>query len=425
MFNNSTACSAGQRPKAREVLLSWARARGYKDLASRYLKLAKFASDCNVRDRFVLIARHYATLAEAERHAADGTVLGNRQSQNMADYSFAGPFTSIALVLLLLMSVALTTVPLNSAQADDCLAAPNAPAPSGRHWYFHLNRATQQKCWYVRAFDTPAQHATAQASSRNGAALPIRGSKGAQTAAGTIAPEPRAKMSSVRPTPEPVPNTVQNQTADQSAPAETIAATPVGASQESTSTEPSVQVAAAPPPVWPDPPTTAAIKVQEANAETADVRVDLVSDDGSARSGEQAKNFGMPMIVFPVLALGLVVVGIGSRVVLKNAASHRACTVEGAETDATPGPTRPKRRADQYQSGFIQEEQELHSSISAVSDREPFEATSGANELLDDISLREAKLARLRDDIDRRLRRQEPTQLLLCRKQASVAEAVA
>jgi hypothetical protein len=232
-------------------------------------------------------------------------------------------------------------------------------------------------------------------------------------------------MSSVRPTPEPVPNTVQNQTADQSAPAETIAATPVGASQESTSTEPSVQVAAAPPPVWPDPPTTAGIKVQEANAETADVRVDLVSDDGSARSGEQAKNFGMPMIVFPVLALGLVVVGIGSSVVLKNAASHHAYTVEGAETDATPGPTCPKRRADQYQSGFIQEEQELHSSISAVSGREPFEATSGANELLDDISLREAKLARLRDDIDRRLRRQEPTQLLLSRKQASVAEAVA
>jgi hypothetical protein len=33
--------------------------------------------------------------------------------------------------------------------ADDCLAGPNrAPAPGG-HWYYHLDRASDRKCWYL------------------------------------------------------------------------------------------------------------------------------------------------------------------------------------------------------------------------------------------------------------------------------------
>ena len=33
---------------------------------------------------------------------------------------------------------------------DECLAAPNAPAPAGSHWYYRLERSTEHKCWYVR-----------------------------------------------------------------------------------------------------------------------------------------------------------------------------------------------------------------------------------------------------------------------------------
>jgi hypothetical protein len=33
---------------------------------------------------------------------------------------------------------------------DECLAAPNAPAPAGSHWYYRLERSTERKCWYVR-----------------------------------------------------------------------------------------------------------------------------------------------------------------------------------------------------------------------------------------------------------------------------------
>ena len=58
------------KPKAREILRSWARARQYWDRAMRYLKLACFAPDPDVPNRFILIARHYRALAQAEEHSA-------------------------------------------------------------------------------------------------------------------------------------------------------------------------------------------------------------------------------------------------------------------------------------------------------------------------------------------------------------------
>ncbi len=33
--------------------------------------------------------------------------------------------------------------------ADDCLTAPNRQPGPGGHWYFHLDRATDRKCWYL------------------------------------------------------------------------------------------------------------------------------------------------------------------------------------------------------------------------------------------------------------------------------------
>jgi hypothetical protein len=34
--------------------------------------------------------------------------------------------------------------------AEECLSAPNARAPQGSHWHYRTDRATQQKCWYLR-----------------------------------------------------------------------------------------------------------------------------------------------------------------------------------------------------------------------------------------------------------------------------------
>ena len=54
--------------------------------------------------------------------------------------------------------VALAGVSLNPADARaeaNCLAAPGAQAPPGRHWFYRVDRPQQRKCWYLRAQGTP------------------------------------------------------------------------------------------------------------------------------------------------------------------------------------------------------------------------------------------------------------------------------
>jgi len=119
------------RPKARDVPLTWARASAYRDRAIEYLKLAHLAPDRNGRSRFLEIVLHYRTL-EIERCAADRTA--HHQSQNTINWSRSGPLTSVAFVLLTIISGisgVMTTVPFDLARASDCLAAPNSP-PEGK-----------------------------------------------------------------------------------------------------------------------------------------------------------------------------------------------------------------------------------------------------------------------------------------------------
>ena len=59
------------RPKARDILVSWARAREYRNGEASYLELARSASDPDARDRFIGIAQHYRSLAKIEQSIAD------------------------------------------------------------------------------------------------------------------------------------------------------------------------------------------------------------------------------------------------------------------------------------------------------------------------------------------------------------------
>src|SRR6478735_1841552 len=34
-----------------------------------------------------------------------------------------------------------------SADAEDCIAKPNAPAPQGEHWYYRIDHANNRQCW--------------------------------------------------------------------------------------------------------------------------------------------------------------------------------------------------------------------------------------------------------------------------------------
>jgi len=45
--------------------------------------------------------------------------------------------------------------------ADDCLAAPNRPPAPGGHWYYHLDRGNDRKCWYLVEPDARAPAAEA------------------------------------------------------------------------------------------------------------------------------------------------------------------------------------------------------------------------------------------------------------------------
>ncbi len=46
--------------------------------------------------------------------------------------------------------------------ADDCIARPNSTAPSGSHWYYHLDRIKHRQCWFLAAEGSHARHGAAR-----------------------------------------------------------------------------------------------------------------------------------------------------------------------------------------------------------------------------------------------------------------------
>ena len=77
------------------------------------------------------------------------------------------PIGSVAVVSALLVSTFGASPRAGTADAADCLTAPNSSAPQNSHWYYRTDRRTQRKCWYLRASDgSPQQEVlkTAQAA---------------------------------------------------------------------------------------------------------------------------------------------------------------------------------------------------------------------------------------------------------------------
>jgi hypothetical protein len=105
-----------------------------------------------------------------------------------------------------LLGTSLLGTSLPALAADDCLAGPNrAPGPGG-HWYFHLDRVSDRKCWYL--VEPPPQTPIAQAPQLQ------------------LAPEPPAPpglgsfFSSLGFTPPPQPNTTGDPRIAQPTPAD-------------------------------------------------------------------------------------------------------------------------------------------------------------------------------------------------------------
>jgi hypothetical protein len=50
--------------------------------------------------------------------------------------------------------------------AVECLTEPNRDPPQGSHWFYRVDRATDRRCWYLRAWTPPASPAPAAEAQR-------------------------------------------------------------------------------------------------------------------------------------------------------------------------------------------------------------------------------------------------------------------
>ena len=403
------------RPKARDVLLAWARASAYEDRATEYLKLVPLAPDRDVRNRFLEIGRRYRTLAEIEPCAADKAAQHSHQSPKTIARS--GPLTSFAFVFLIIISGAMTTVPFDLGRASDCLAAPNSPAPKGSHWYYHLNRETQQKCWYVRSSEKQPQPVTARTTSTAASVSSTRAGQISSAVTSGIDSRSSQLEPSTDATQDPASNTVANNLA--SASQENIQPSALRGNASSDASGPVTATTAV---VRSDPPPVApSVSPREANA-VADI-VNPVSDtvDSVVGNGEQASKYEIPIAVFPALAIGLLAIGFGIRFIMKDSHARRAQTVDHTGAITISDDDRLKLAQNRPSDGStILKEDDFQLFVSEISDNAPPESTISSIQLINAISTREAKLARLRDDIDRCLgwaeptRRNSPNQKLAC-----------
>jgi hypothetical protein len=158
-----------------------------------------------------------------------------------------------------LLALAAVFVP-QASHADDCAAAPTGAAPKGQHWYYHLDKTTQKKCWYL--------HDTLLRSSVKSAA---------PTAKRAASPQPASNASAQ---PASAPN------AEATASRAEQATGTITAPAESTQAAAPAQPAAEPPPaqdattVWSAPPPPAPANVVD--AESAQSAVANTTDTPSA-----------------------------------------------------------------------------------------------------------------------------------------------
>lgn len=232
-----------------------------------------------------------------------------------------------------------------TARAGDCLAQPNSSAPAGNHWYYHTDRATQRKCWYLRALDQPAQGLAAQTASQATPTGPIpiensTASGDASTSAlpGASTPSlPHTKMLSV------VSSVATDQLVQQRAKQRnTTSITAASAPEQSTfqAVDQANEPARASAIVWPDPATPPAATVQapiatqtaaategasresvqpisdaRALADNAQDAAQAASSTDSAR-GVKASVVSEPIEMSIVAVLGLVVAGLLFRIAM-------------------------------------------------------------------------------------------------------------
>jgi hypothetical protein len=81
--------------------------------------------------------------------------------------------TSKDYIVPVFLVAALLVSGLSASRAEEnCLAAPNARAPQGSHWYYRTDRTSQNKCWHLRQTDEPAIQQKPEQAATSAAAAP-------------------------------------------------------------------------------------------------------------------------------------------------------------------------------------------------------------------------------------------------------------
>jgi hypothetical protein len=325
------------------------------------------------------------------------------------------------LALLVLVTGAGSVLPANPAAAEDCRSGPNSPAPAGTHWFYRLDWATQRKCWYVRAQSRRTSQATAPAmgvptsvprsapAPSDPTSAPEAAPPSPSSSYSAAAPSLRAETSALKETSAPVSAKTIDGSAWQSAQDKNAALSEEApAVQTGASSETGARAAAVPSPVSPDQPiAVASVQTQESAATSPRNRADIVSDqaENTAQSGGPNNSTATPITIFPVLALGLALLGMGSRFLIKHAAARRAqIAIDGLEHQRTNDQGRREGRDGLRRQESVVEAPEFHSFVSAVSDEGTLRADGDAVKITRDIGRRRHRLAQLRQNIESMLR---------------------
>jgi hypothetical protein len=324
---------------------------------------------------------------------ADRATSQNHRSEEIVARSHSRRFSRFALVILAVGLAATTAASFDLSRADDCLNAPNSTAPKGSHWYYHLNRATQQKCWYVRSNEKRPQDVTVQATSAS-SAMPSTnqiGSTGPRDIDEAVS-QSKSVLAAI----------------EDSAFDAVLSTQPAAAVLEAPSSEANSRPTAPTTVIWPDPPPIPPL-VKADDAGTATASHDPVysvaeTSDGVSRKDERTSTFDIPIGLFPAFALGLVVLGFGFHFLTKRSAARRAQGNDHEEAVTKP----TEDHAEPAGNGLADEvtnvgNDDFESFVLAASGRGPLERIVCSVHSANDIGAREARLAQLRDDIGQRL----------------------
>jgi hypothetical protein len=119
----------------------------------------------------------------ANQLIARAETIGRRVALEFRMTNLAVKFLSAASAGIV-ASAPIAMIPLSTVgAAEECLATPKDETPTGKHWYYRIERGTNRHCWYLREEGETSSQAAAPARRAAPEVAPERGTKLARAAA--------------------------------------------------------------------------------------------------------------------------------------------------------------------------------------------------------------------------------------------------